>query len=425
MRIRINYRRIITVLMTAYLMNVFYFSMYETVQKVLLWSMVAVYLGLNARIVSNIINRIVLRYLKKRNVLMLFLIWGNIILLTPVLHRTNDYSYFTEYITIVAALLNCLVICVRICKTEGENNLSEKFMRNSIYAMALYVFSSLIAIVFPSYRDFIIKTVSMSDYARGVIQIEKYRTRIGFAGLSVYSSGIKCALANLFVLFFVFKSLREKTRISLGIWALYLLTILGEFLYSRTSLLLSMILLVLFVIMVLTKLRRITPFLKFVLLGVFAAFIAILLIGQFEGDNASLAWQLEVFTNMLNGRGFNATSLNIMRRMAFVPSISTVLFGDGLYMSENGRYYMSTDLGYMRAILYYGLIGFLFVVILIVNTLKVIPKIRKEPEYGMLAIMGFIAFIVFEIKGECMGVFYPVIFTLMCATSYSNEESHI
>ena len=425
MRIRINYRRIITVLMTAYLMNVFYFSMYETVQKVLLWSLVAVYLGLNARIVSNIINRIVLRYLKKRNVLMLFLIWGNIILLTPVLHRTNDYSYFTEYITIVAALLNCLVICVRICKTEGENNLSEKFMRNSIYAMALYVFSSLIAIVFPSYRDFIIKTVSMSNYARGVIQIEKYRTRIGFAGLSVYSSGIKCALANLFILFFAFKSLRENKKNRSGIWFLYIWTLFGEFLYSRTSLLLSMILLVLFVIMVLTKLRRITPFLKFVLLGVFAALIAILLIGQFEGDNASLAWQLEVFTNMLNGRGFNATSLNIMRRMAFVPSISTLLFGDGLYMSENGRYYMSTDLGYMRAILYYGLIGFLFVVILIVNTLKVIPKIRKEPEYGMLAIMGFIAFIVFEIKGECMGIFYPVIFTLMCCTSYSNEESHI
>ena len=43
----------------------------------------------------------------------------------------------------------------------------------------------------------------------------------------------------------------------------------------------------------------------------------------------------------------------------------------------------------------------------------------------MLAIMSFIAFVVFEIKGECMGIFYPVIFTLMCCTSYSNEESHI
>ena len=425
MVIRINPRRITTVLITAYLMNVFYFNMYETVQKLLLWSLVGVYLVLNARIVSEILNRMVLRYYKKKIVLLLFLTWGIMILLTPLLHGTRDFSYFGEYITIVTAIIYCLAICVRIYKTEGEDNLSEKFMRIFIYAMVLYVFSSIIAISFPPYRAFIMKAVSMSDYARGVIQDERYRTRIGFAGLSVYSSGIKCALANLFVLFFVFKSLREKTRISLGIWALYLLTILGEFLYSRTSLLLSIIFLVLFVIMVLTKLGRITTFLKFVLLGVFAALIAILLIGQFEGDNASLAWQLEVFTNMLNGRGFNATSLNIMRRMAFVPSISTLLFGDGLYMSENGRYYMSTDLGYMRAILYYGLIGFLFVVILIVNTLKVIPKIRKEPEYGMLAIMGFIAFIVFEIKGECMGVFYPVIFTLMCATSYSNEESHI
>ena len=425
MIIRVNSRRMFTVLMTAYLMNVFYFNMYESVQKLFLWSLVAVYLVLNTKTVSKIINRKVLRYLKKKNVFLLFLLWGILILLAPLIHGTMDFSYFGEFITIVTAGLYCLAICVRICKTEGEDELSEKFMRIFIYAMVLYVFSSIIAIVFPPYREFILKTVSMSDYARGVIQVEKYRTRIGFAGLSVYSSGIKCALANLFVLFFAFKSLRERKKISFKIWFSYVLTILGEFLYSRTSLLLSIILFVVFVFLVLTNLGRVTLFLKFVLLGAFIVLFAILLIGQFEGDNASLAWQLEVLVNMLNGRGFNATSLNIMKRMAFVPSIPTLLFGDGRYAGVNGGYYMSTDLGYMRSILYYGLFGFLFVVILVVITLKTIPGIRKEPEYRMLAIMSFIAFVVFEIKGECMGIFYPVIFTLMCCTSYSNEESHI
>lgn len=425
MKIRLNLRRIFTVLMTAYLMNIFYLNRYETVQKLLIWALVAIYLVLNAGIVSKIIGRMILCHSRKKMVLLLFAVWGGMILLTPILHGTQDYSYFGEYITIIATVLTCLVICVRIYKTEGENDLCEKFMRNFIYAMMLYVFSSVIAIVFPSYREFIIKTVSMSDYAHSVIQVEKYRTRIGFAGLSVYSSGIKCALANLFVLFFAFKSLRENNRIRLGIWILYAWTILGEFLYSRTSLLLSILCLFLFVILVLTRLHRITTFLKFVLLGAFATLLVILLVGQFEGDNASLAWQLEVLVNMLNGRGFNATSLNIMRRMAFVPSIPTLLFGDGRYAGVNGGYYMSTDLGYMRSILYYGLFGFLFVVNLVAITLKTIPRIRKEPEYGMLAIMSFIAFTVFEIKGECMGVFYPVIFTLMCCTSYSNEESHI
>ena len=425
MIIRVNSRRMFTVLMTAYLMNVFYFNMYESVQKLFLWSLVAVYLVLNTKTVSKIINRKVLRYLKKKNVFLLFLLWGILILLAPLIHGTMDFSYLGEFITIVTAGLYCLAICVRICKTEGEDELSEKFMRIFIYAMVLYVFSSIIAIVFPPYREFILKTVSMSDYARGVIQVEKYRTRIGFAGLSVYSSGIKCALANLFVLFFAFKRLRERKKISFKIWFSYVLTILGEFLYSRTSLLLSIILFVVFVFLVLTNLGRVTLFLKFVLLGAFIVLFAILLIGQFEGDNASLAWQLEVLVNMLNGRGFNATSLNIMKRMAFVPSIPTLLFGDGRYAGVNGGYYMSTDLGYMRSILYYGLFGFLFVVILVVITLKTIPGIRKEPEYRMLAIMSFIAFVVFEIKGECMGIFYPVIFTLMCCTSYSNEESHI
>lgn len=425
MIIRINLRRITTVLMAAYLMNVFYFNRYETVQKLLLWSLAGVYLALNAGTVSKLLNKMVLRFFKKKKVLLLFLTWGIMILLTPLLHGTKDFSYLGEYVTIVTAVLYCLVICVRIYKTEGGNDFSEKFMRIYIYAMVLYVFSSVAAIVFPSYREFIIKTVSMSDYARSVIQVEKYRTRIGFAGLSVYSSGIKCALANLFVLSFAFQSLRENNKIRLGIWFQYALTILGEFLYSRTSLLLSILCLLLFINMVLTKLHRKTSFFKFVLLGAFAAITVILLAGQFEGDNASLSWQLEVLINMLNGRGFNAISLNIMKRMAFVPSIPTLLFGDGRYAGVNGGYYMSTDLGYMRSILYYGLFGFLFVVLLVAITLKTISGIRKEPEYRMLAIMSFIAFVVFEIKGECMGIFYPVIFTLMCCTSYSNEESHI
>lgn len=161
MRIRVNPRRIATVLMTAYLMNVFYLNMYETAQKLLLWSLVGVYLALNARTVSKILNRMVLRYFKKKIVLLLFLTWGIMILLTPLLHGTMDFSYFGEYITIVTAVLYCLAICVRIYKTEGENDLSEKFMRIFIYAMVIYVFSSIIAIVFPPYREFIMKTVSI------------------------------------------------------------------------------------------------------------------------------------------------------------------------------------------------------------------------------------------------------------------------
>ena len=133
MKIRINPRRITTVLMTAYLMNVFYFSVYETAQKLLFWALVAVYLMLNIRTFSKILNKLVIHFTGKKNVLLLILLWGFIILLTPLIHGTHDFSYFGEYISIIVAILNYLVICVRIYNTEGEDGLLVKFMLNFIY----------------------------------------------------------------------------------------------------------------------------------------------------------------------------------------------------------------------------------------------------------------------------------------------------
>ena len=74
--IRVNNQRIITVLMTAYLMNVFYLNTFATAQKLFVWSLIAGYIVLNNKIASKIINRIVFGYLKKKNVIFLLLLWG-------------------------------------------------------------------------------------------------------------------------------------------------------------------------------------------------------------------------------------------------------------------------------------------------------------------------------------------------------------
>ena len=416
------FKRLFTVFLTSYLMNIFYFNGLVRVQQLLLWTSILLYLLLNWKIVETIINRNILTYISKKNVCILLALWGIIIIITPPLHGTTDFSYFRDYLSVIASILSYSVICVRIYKTENGNRIAEKFMQYYVYGMAIYIFSTIFAITIESYRNFILNHVSMSEYALQVIQDPRYRTRIGFAGLSVYASGIKCAFANIFTLYFAYKNIREHKRNKMGLAILYLLTLLGEFFYSRTSLMVSVILLFVFVFFVLVSLHRLGKFLKYVLIAVIGILTAALYIGQFEGDSASMRWALEVYINLASGRGFSATSLNIMKRMAFTPSMSTLLVGDGYYTDPGtGFYYRSVDLGYLRSILYYGLTGFLFAVLLIASTLHSISKVGKTKEYKLISLMLFFSMLVFEIKGEGMPIYYPILFALLICVSKPEE----
>ena len=406
----------------SYLTNIFYFNGLVRVQQLLVWSSILLYLLLNWKVVINIINKYILSYISKKNVCILLASWGIIILVTPLLHSTMDFSYFGEYLSVIASILSYSVICVRIYKTENGNRTAEMFMQYYVYGMAIYIISTIFAISFQQCRDFILNHVSMSDYARRVIIDPRYRTRIGFAGLSVYGSGIKCVFANIFTLYFAYKNIREHKRNTIGLAILYLLTLLGEFFYSRTSLMVSVILLFVFAFFVLVSLHRGGKFLKYVLIAVIGILSAALYIGQYEGDSASMRWALEVFLNLSNGYGFRATSLNIMKRMAFTPSISTLLVGDGYYTDPiTGFYYRSVDLGYLRAILFYGVPGFSFAVLLIASTLKSISKVGKMKEYKLISLMLFFSMLVFEIKGEGMPIYYPILFALLICVSAPEE----
>jgi hypothetical protein len=71
-----------------------------------------------------------------------------------------------------------------------------------------------------------------------------------------------------------------------------------------------------------------------------------------------LPWAFEMFQSD-TGAQFETASSNELKEMYFTPSLKTFLIGDGHYINpyDNDRYYMDTDAGYMRHILFYGLFG--------------------------------------------------------------------
>ena len=111
-------------------------------------------------------------------------------------------------------------------------------------------------------------------------------------------------------------------------------------------------------------------------------------------------YTFELVKNVFSGNGFFTTSTDKMFDMYDVEiSPKTFLIGDGKYtVLVNGeqKYYRRTDIGYLRKILYFGIIGtllsFLFEVFIFNK------KLKKEH------LLLFIFLMVLELKGEIIGI---------------------
>lgn len=109
----------------------------------------------------------------------------------------------------------------------------------------------------------------------------------------------------------------------------------------------------------------------------------------------SIPWAFEMFNNFLNGDGLQSNSTDELSKMFFLPQNSfTMLFGDAR-MYDGDFYYMRTDVGYIRQIFSYGVLG---LIISIMSYTYLCYNIRKHFD-PFLASSLFLLILIFNIKG--------------------------
>ncbi|WP_040976213.1 hypothetical protein [Necropsobacter massiliensis] len=127
---------------------------------------------------------------------------------------------------------------------------------------------------------------------------------------------------------------------------LFLLLCIG-LISGRTFLLLSVVSIALYF-----KWRYIPALLLFAGLCVFLALN--------YADNRYVAHALEPLINILNHRGLTSSSTDtLMQKHLFIPQWRQLLFGDGYYVTPQGKYYGGTDSGFLRQALYGGVLNVL------------------------------------------------------------------
>ncbi len=101
-----------------------------------------------------------------------------------------------------------------------------------------------------------------------------------------------------------------------------------------------------------------------------------------------------IFTLLEDG-SMKTSSMESLDNMYFVIDPMTFFFGAGQYVGKHGGYYMSTDVGYMRVILYMGVIG----LILLLFMQYTIMQLRKGSEIKLKKYL-FLLLLILHAKGE-------------------------
>ena len=121
-----------------------------------------------------------------------------------------------------------------------------------------------------------------------------------------------------------------------------------------------------------------------------------------------LPWAVEMFQND-NGGALETKSSNELKTMYFVPSVNTMLLGDGYYKNQfdTNRYYMDTDAGYMRHLLFYGIPGSILLVCLYLlifyQMYKFSSALHPSPAVRLFIIFTGIYFFAAHAKGDLLG----------------------
>ena len=128
--------------------------------------------------------------------------------------------------------------------------------------------------------------------------------------------------------------------------------------------------------------------------------LASIMIGWlFISNKEAMDWAFELFINIFSDKGAHTDSTDTLQDMlAIVPnSFHTWLIGDGKGETGSG-FYMNTDVGYLRSIFYWGVIGTLIYYFVQYKYYRVLKAHLQNADIGEFVYMILLFFFVYNIK---------------------------
>lgn len=331
-------------------------------------------------------------------------------LIQPILQETYDFTYITLYwryffLILFKSLFVLAVFENRISKT-GNLLL---YIRYYLYSLCLYITFTIITLLSPDIKSFFRELLYMTpkEYADTLDPV--YITRFGWSGFAGFGMTIYCTIGVILtcVLLLLYnKKFKEQMKYTCILFFIFL----GNMFYGRSGMFISLLCILLTIFKVYFKKGKhlIVTLLTLTLSTMCFIYIA----KNFNAKiNTWYRWCFSILVSFLERGELHDGSLNILlNHMYWIPNITTLIFGDARYM-QNGAYYMHTDSGIMRPLLYYGLPYCLLGYFSVTNMFYSIKKyltfkiFNSKKDANFIVFLFMISTLLFEIKGEAYYIF--------------------
>jgi len=321
-------------------------------------------------------------------------------LLVSTFYNTYDYSIVSPFVNQIIAFMFGIII-FSLFKLKNKINDIPKYLIYIFIIQSLIQFFSFIS---PYFRE--IFNILRPDHIIKIAEKYNFMRGLAISGGNFFGLGVSFGLIfiiysyfwkdifkkasvlkylSLVFLFFGAMSAARSSLAGIGIAVFYLLInkIKKLDLKFNSIIKLNLINLSLIIILIITVL--------FTIYLIDLSFIA----DRFQNMSK---FAFEFVYNFINEGEFSTSSTDVLfNRMYFEVSLKTFFIGDGFYTGPDGSYYMHTDAGYMRNILYFGVIGLIILLIYQVQFF-----IWRSKKLFLFNILVMVYILVMHIKGDIL-----------------------
>ena len=367
-----------------------------------------VYIFINCRYIQSCSNR-------NLNIQIFKLIYAWLIfesILWPVMCETYDFSYVTSYWLNMCLWINKYLFLIIIYKKHVSDEY-KGFFEYFIGGASLYSIVSLVSLVCKPIRQLMFKFVYISNQDKINYQRAEYKTRFGWTGWSGFNETLVCTFAVVLACILILKNKKDTIK-QRRYLVMVIFPLIGNAMFGRIGLLTSII--CIFITCCVTFFKGNVKYVLKLLIVISVIIVAFLMLkDKVKTFQTWYSWVFSAFdTYKATGKFYdNMGSVeHLTKDMYWMPEIETFLWGDGRYTESTGAYYMHTDSGVMRPILYYGICNY----ILSLMGMALLVRTFSDNSYrtNRIVIMLLCVCIgIFEFKGESIWMFVGILFPLV------------